>query len=109
MKKPRSRPFGAKITLLAAIASGAAVILVSGLLSIAGYRELKREAVASASAQAQLVALSGGAPLAFGDQVAGAEALAVLRATPDVASATLFDTQGARFAEYLRLEAPGRP
>ena len=107
MRRPRLRHFGDKVTLLATVASGAAVILVSGLLSWAAYSGFKREAWAAASAQAELVALIGGAPLAFGDRAAGAEALAVLRVVPEVASATLFDPEGRRFAEYRRSRDPG--
>ncbi|MGQ0697689.1 MAG: ATP-binding protein [Panacagrimonas sp.] len=102
-----SRSFEDKVTLLAAIASGVAVIVVSALLSLAAYTDFKREAVASANSHAQLVALNSGAPLAFGDPVAGAEALAVLRATPDVASAVQYDTAGKVFAEYRRASNPG--
>ncbi|MGQ0503140.1 MAG: ATP-binding protein [Panacagrimonas sp.] len=108
MRRPEhDRRFGDKLTRLVALTSGAAVILVSGMLFVAGYADFRRETLISANSQAQVVALNSGAPMAFGDRHAAVEALAILRASPDVASATLFDADGAVFAQFRRTPDPG--
>lgn len=108
MTRPEpNRRFGDKLTRLVALTSGAAVILVSGMLFVAGYADFRRETLTSANSQAQVIALNSGAPMAFGDRQAAVEALAILRASPDVASATLFDADGAVFAQFRRSPEPG--
>lgn len=56
--------------------------------------------------QADIIALTSGSALAFDDYKAAFENLSVLRANTSVASATLFDEKGARFAIYSSVD-PG--
>ena len=101
------RSFGQKLSLTVMLASGAAVATVALLLALANYRDVRREAVAAAESQTDVLALNSGAALVFGDPVFGRETLASLRAVPDVAAAALLDAGGALFASYQRPRAPG--
>ena len=98
--------FGAKVTWLLTLTGGLAVLLVSVGLVLFSYLDLRNEVFAAVRSQTQLVAMNSGAPLAFQDRESGEEALAALRRTPHVASATLFDASGALFAQYARNRDP---
>ncbi|MGH7337496.1 MAG: CHASE sensor domain-containing protein, partial [Myxococcota bacterium] len=101
----RHESFGAKIVASVTLTSGLALLVVSFTLAIADYRDLRSETFETARSLTNLIALNSAAALAFGDRRSAAEALHVLRANPEVASATLYDREGKRFASYLR--APG--
>lgn len=103
----RVASFRNKVTLLATATSGLAVVLLSSLLSVIYYVNLNSEARVAAASHARLIAINSEAPLAFDDHVLAAEALAVLRAAPEVASASLFNAQGEPFARYRRPKDPG--
>ena len=103
----RLRSFGDKVSWLVTLTSGVAILAVCLLLAVIEYANLRRETLASLQAQTQLVAMNSGAPLAFADRYSAAEALDAYRARPAVASATLFDVNGAQFASYRRASEPG--
>jgi signal transduction histidine kinase/ActR/RegA family two-component response regulator len=96
------RSFGDKLTWLVTLTSGVAILAVCFLLALIEYANLRRETLASLESQTMLVAMNTGAPLAFADRYSAAEALNAFRARPAVASATLFDVNGAAFATYRR-------
>jgi len=98
--------FGAKVTWLLTLIGGLAILLVSIGLVLVAYVDLRREVLSAVQSQAQLVAMNSSAPLAFGDRSSGQEALASLRGMPYVASATVFDDSGNRFAQFLRTRDP---
>ena len=104
----RLRSFGDKVSWLVTLTSGVAIFAVCFLLAVIEYRNLRRETLASLEAQTMLVAMNSGAPLAFADRYSAAEALDAFRARPAVASATLFDVNGTRFATYRRGGSPAR-
>jgi signal transduction histidine kinase len=98
----RLESFGDKVSWLVTLTSGVAILGVCLLLALIEYANLRRETLASLESQTQLVAMNSGAPLAFSDRYSAAEALEAFRARPAVASATLYDVNGARFAAYAR-------
>jgi signal transduction histidine kinase/AmiR/NasT family two-component response regulator len=98
----RLRSFGEKVTWLVTFTSGAAIVAVCFTLAALDYVNLRKDTLDSLRAQSLIVAMNSGAPLAFGDRAAAAEALAAYRARPGVAAATLFDTTGLRFAAFRR-------
>jgi signal transduction histidine kinase len=102
----RLRSFGDKVTWLLTLTSAAAIALVCFALAVVDYANLRRETFANLEGQALIVAMNSGAPLAFGDRNSAAEALSAFRARPSVESATLFDVNGARFADYRREASP---
>jgi signal transduction histidine kinase len=101
------RSFGDKIALAVTATSGLAVVVVSVLLAVVDYAELRRETAATVHSQAAVVSVTAGAALGFDDPVHGADALGALRAVPEVAAAALFDRSGALFATYRRQSDPG--
>jgi signal transduction histidine kinase/ActR/RegA family two-component response regulator len=84
------------------LTSGVAVGVVAALLALASYADVRREALAAARTQAEVIALNSGAALVFGDREHGQATLALLRVVPDVASAALYDVEGSLFASYRR-------
>jgi signal transduction histidine kinase/CheY-like chemotaxis protein len=103
----RGRTFGQKLALAVMLTSGPAVAAVAVLLAITSYADVRREAVAAARTQAEVIALNSGAALLFGDQKHGEDTLHLLRVVPDIAAAALFDDTGALFASYQREEEAG--
>ncbi|MCE7797108.1 ATP-binding protein [Sphingobium sufflavum] len=76
-------------------------LLVSGLaLALHNDRTVKAEKVRQASVQAQILASSVVAPLAFDDSVALQEYLNALRANPEILAAGAYDAQGRFVAGY---------
>ena len=102
----RFASFRDKVTWLATGVSALAILAVAAALLVIEYISLERETLVRLEAQSLMVALNSGAPLAFGDRASAAEALEVLQASPSVASATLFDAAGQRFASYVRASQP---
>ena len=102
----RMRSFGDKVTWLLTLTSAVAVTVVSFMLAWVEYDSLRRDALASLDAQTLMVAMNSSAPLAFDDPLNGAEALAAFRARAAVASATMYDVNGQRFATYRRQHEP---
>ena len=98
--------FRDKVTWLATTVSALAIIAVALALMTIDYLDLERETVARLEGHALMVALNAGAPLTFGDRASAAEALEVLQVSPNTASATIFDRDGARFASYRREHGP---
>jgi signal transduction histidine kinase/ActR/RegA family two-component response regulator len=98
--------FGDKVSWLVTLTSGVAILAVCFLLALIEYANLRRETLASLQAQTMLVAMNSGAPLAFADRYSAAEALDAFRARQAVASATLYDVGGTRFASYRRATEP---
>jgi signal transduction histidine kinase/ActR/RegA family two-component response regulator len=98
----RLKSFGDKVTWLVTLTSGLAIVAVCFTLAALDYVNLRNDTLEAMRAQSLIVAMNSGAPLAFGDRANAAEALAAYRARPEVASATLFDATGKRFAAFRR-------
>jgi len=86
----------------------AAVALVLAGLAVAAYNEaaFKAQATREAQVQADILAASITAALAFDDEGAAQEYLDALRANPQVEAAGVYDSRGALLAGYRR--APGQ-
>ena len=98
----RMRSFAEKVTWLVTLTSAAAIIAVSFALAAFDYANLRRETIASLQAQTMIVSMNSAAPLAFSDRANAVEALSVFEARDAVALATVFDVNGAEFADYRR-------
>jgi signal transduction histidine kinase/ActR/RegA family two-component response regulator len=103
----RLRSFGDKVTWLVTLTSGLAIVAVCFTLAVLDYVNLRRDTMEALRGQSLIVAMNSSAPLAFDDPTSATEVLAAYRVRPGVASATLFNTAGARFATYRRETVPG--
>jgi signal transduction histidine kinase/CheY-like chemotaxis protein len=91
-------------TVSTAVAAIAAFALVLAGLLVAAYNEdaFKAQATREAQVQADILAASVTAALAFDDEGAAQEYLDALRANPEVEAAGLYDGAGALLAGYRR-------
>lgn len=104
------RAFSTGTMNLGSNAAGAALVLLlaGGLLLLLQYLSLRREAIADARAQAQLVAASSAAAVMFRDAEAVGETLDSLRTMELIRSARISDNAGNVVAAYPRME-PAAP
>src|SRR3546814_18947693 len=99
---------------LSAITPRAAVFIASALLGAAillafqNDRMLKAEKIRQTSVQAEILAASIAAPLAFDDAIAVQEYLAALRKNPDIQAAGAYDDEG-RLVGQFRLSGTPPP
>jgi signal transduction histidine kinase/CheY-like chemotaxis protein len=98
----RDLPIRQKLLLMTLASSVTAVVLVSGGFLAWDMARFRSEIEQDVSAQAQLLAESTGAALAFADPKAATQTLAVLRFRPHAVLACLYDATGAVFAIYQR-------
>lgn len=103
MRNPfrRLRSVGAKVVWIVALISGAAVLAVTVSAGLRTYRQLRDQAVEAINAQALIVAVNTGAPLAFRDREMAGDALGAFRVVEGVRRATLLDAEGKIFAEFV--------
>ena len=103
-----------------AVAMIFAVLLVAAGLAVASYNEtlFRAQAAREAQVQADILAASVTAALAFDDEAAAEQYLGALRANPEVEAAGLYDPKGNLRSSYrrnaaqtlpVRARAPGRP
>ncbi|HTK36567.1 MAG TPA: ATP-binding protein [Caulobacteraceae bacterium] len=96
--------------LVPAIALASAVVLLMTGLAIGAYSErvYQGQKQQEAGVQAQILAASVTAALAFNDRNAASEYIAALRANPEVETAGVYDENGVLVASYARpgLTAP---
>jgi signal transduction histidine kinase/CheY-like chemotaxis protein len=97
------RARGLRATSMAA-AMMAAVLLVAAGLAVAGYNEslFRAQAAREAQVQADILAASLTAALAFDDAAAGQQYLGALRANPEVEAAGLYGPTGSLLSSYRR-------
>ena len=102
----------------AAVAMIAAIMLVAAGLGVAGYNEglFRAQAAREAQVQADILAASLTAALAFDDSVAAQQYLGALGANPEVEAAGLYSASGRLLSGYRRdpaqplpLRAPAQP
>ena len=106
----RRHSLGDRITLLVILASAIAIVLVTAVLAAANHRQIKQITFDALKAQAEIAAINSAAPLGFGDNATATEVLDGLGMIADVTEATLFKTNGERFAQYLETpRTPGMP
>ena len=101
-----------------AVAMIAAIVLVAAGLAVAGYNEslFRAQATREAQVQADILAASLTAALAFDDAVAAQQYLDALSANPEAEAAGLYSASGGLLSGYRRdpsqplpLQAPARP
>jgi diguanylate cyclase (GGDEF)-like protein len=98
----RAQGLGKRLTR-AALESSALALLVAGLaINLMVYAWSSNALEDDAQVQARIAADASGAALLFGDIAAATETLAALRASPNIAAASLLDAQGRPFAQYRR-------
>ena len=91
---------------LSAITPRAAIFIASALLGAAillafqNDRILKAEKIRQTSVQAEILAASIAAPLAFDDSIAVQEYLAALRKNPDIQAAGAYDDEGRLMGQF---------
>ncbi len=98
---------GRRLTLTpaAAIAIAIALIALSLALGLYNERAARNESVRQAQVQAEILAGSLAAPLAFDDRAAAQDYLNALRANPAIEAAGAYDQQGRLAASYHRTGA----
>ena len=103
----RAQGLGKRLTR-AALESSALALLVAGLaINLMLYAWSRNALEDDAHVQARIAAEASGAALLFGDVTAATETLATLRASPNIAAATLIDATGRTFARYRRAPEGG--
>jgi signal transduction histidine kinase/ActR/RegA family two-component response regulator len=97
------RPLG--IALVSAIA----LLAAGSLLATRAEVEYRRQAEQQAQVQADILAASVSAALAFDDRPTIREYVDALRANPDIGAAAVYDTAGRPLVTYARKGAPPPP
>jgi diguanylate cyclase (GGDEF)-like protein len=98
----RTRGLGRRLTR-AALESSALALVVAGItINLTLYLWSRSTLEDDAHVQARIAADSMSAALLFGDAKAASETLNSLRASPDIAAATLYDRDGRPFAQFRR-------
>jgi len=100
------------------IALASVVVLLVAGVSMAAFNErlYAMQKVREATVQADILAATVAAPLAFDDEQAAQDYVEALAANPEIAAVGVYDERGARVASYQRVgetlpsrAAPGRP
>ncbi len=90
----------------AAVAAAAALLLASLALALYNERADRLDSMREAQVQAEILAASVAAPLAFDDRTAAQEYVNALRANPAVEAAAAYTPDGAQAVAYHRAGAP---
>ena len=111
MKLPQilRRSVRAKIAALVMTTTLAALTLTAIALIFYTQLDYRQTYLADARTQAEVLARSSAAALAFKDRKEALQNLEVLKARPDVVQAALYDADGVLFAAYSRNGAPDVP
>jgi methyl-accepting chemotaxis protein len=109
MRKLTDIPIRGKLMLITVLAIAIALLL-AGLIMVAyenlTYRDQKTREI---SVQAEILAASVTASLAFNDSKAAQEYLAALEANPEITAAGVYGANGALFASYARHGTASQP
>ena len=95
-----------KLTLLAMLTSGIAVVLSSASFLIYDLVTFKNLLTQDLMTEAEIVSYNSAAALAFNDQTSANVQLSALTAKPDLVAAVLYDTDGDIVARYFRAGDP---
>ena len=106
MQALRNIPIERKLTLVAMLTSGAALLLACGV--IVGYEVLglRRNMVEHVITTAKMVADNSASALTFDDPTSAGVTLRSLSADEHIIGAVIYDLHGRPFARYLRVGAP---
>ncbi|MDR3416267.1 MAG: response regulator [Nevskia sp.] len=89
-----------KLTIITMLATGAALFIVFGVLSVSEVMSRKAEQWRQLSSLADVTALNSRAAIVFDDQKAAVETLSALSANDEVLAAALYRPDGKLFARY---------
>ena len=95
-------PIGGKLTLLASLVSGMALLIAGVVLTVADYRIDQHELWRRLQTQAQITARDSEAAVAFDDQEAATRSLTALSADSAIVAAEIHYTGGEVLARYGR-------
>ena len=91
------RPTGGRAT---AVVAALVLVVAGGVLMLIQWRDIRRESLGDAQAQARIVAASSAAAVLFGDADGARETLAPLAASPIVHRAEILDASGSVLARH---------
>jgi PAS domain S-box-containing protein len=91
-----------KQMLIAVITTGAALVLAGIIFSVYEVLTFREVTIRNLTTLAQVVGDNSSAALDFGEQGDAQDALAALRAEPNIVGACIYNLEGAVFAEYQR-------
>ncbi len=97
----RDMPIRRKLTAIAVLSAGAALIVVAVVSMVSQWFQVREELVKTTTSQATIVAANSASALIFNDPKAATRTLAALRVQDDIEFAELHDRQGKRFALYM--------
>src|SRR5919108_3606651 len=89
-----------KLTLVAMITSGAALLVACALFAVYDYMTARRTLLDETATMADIVGGNSTAALSFSDSDAASVILLRLRAIENVRGAVIFDSAGQRFADF---------
>lgn len=95
-----------KLTLVAILASGTALLTAAIALGIYEWIFYRRTIYAQLTTMSSIVARGASPALAFNSADDATRLLATLQAEPSITAAALYDLRGRRFAMYRRSDAP---
>ncbi len=92
-----------------ALAAAVTLLIVGILIAVYSERAYKAQKIGEMTVQAQILASSVTAALAFNDDDAAGESVSAQQANPDVMIAAIYDAKGAPFAVFSRLPEENIP
>jgi PAS domain S-box-containing protein len=98
----RDLPIARKLTLIAMLATGAALLVTCAGFIVYDQVTLRRTLARDVGLIANMVAMNSTSALTFNDPQTAGETLAALGAQPHIEAARLYDLRGEVFATYLR-------
>jgi signal transduction histidine kinase/DNA-binding response OmpR family regulator len=101
----RDAPIGSKLTRIAMLTTGVALLLSSGAFATYQVVTFRRALTREMQSLAGIIAANSAAALAFRDEQAAYDMLAALSADPRIAGAALYTADGQAFARYQRGQA----
>lgn len=107
MPRPRHSSFRRKLTLLSVVTSASTLLLAGFLFTANAVRSYRLTLAKQLATEADIIGFTVTPALVFGDEDAAGDALAALRAEPQVTAARIFTSDGRVFATYGAVDLPG--
>ncbi|MES2355272.1 MAG: response regulator [Pseudomonadota bacterium] len=102
MKRLRDQSITTKLTLILALSTGMALLLVSATFITLRIHGIMQDTVERLSVLAENTSLHSRATLAFSDAKSAQETLSTLQVSPQIIGARIYDASGNPFATYIR-------
>lgn len=93
-----------KLTPIIALTAAIALLLAGVIMALYNERSYKAQTIREVDVQAQILASSVTAALAFDDRETAEEYVSALKANPEVRAVAVYDKDGSLFASYSRAE-----